>query len=291
MSLRIDAYAKVNLALEVLGKRPDGYHEIVSVLQTISLADTLVCEPHDTLQFRCDVPGLQSPDNLVLRAAEVLQRATGVQRGSSIHLRKRIPVAAGLGSGATDAAAALVGLDRLWGTHLPADRLAALAADLGSDVPFFLCGGTALARGRGDRVSALPPPPEVCMVVLKPDIVIAGKTARLYSMLNAGHFSDGDRTERLAASLREGGDIEESLLYNVFESVAFDCMPELPGYRSRFLEAGAARVHLAGAGPALFALVPGEAEGRAVRANLESLGLEAYVARTVDAKLRPSESD
>jgi 4-diphosphocytidyl-2-C-methyl-D-erythritol kinase len=291
MSLQFEAHAKVNLALEVLGRRDDGYHEIVSVLQTISLADTLVFEPNDILQLRCDVPGLQSPDNLVIRAVEGLQRATGAQRGASIDLRKRIPVAAGLGSGATDAAAALVGLDRLWDTRLPADRLATLAAEVGSDVPFFLCGGTALAEGRGERVSALPPPPEVWMVVLDPRIVIASKTARLYSMLNAGHFSAGDRAGRLAARLREGGDIEESLLYNVFEKVAFDCVPELPGYRSRFLEAGAAGVHLAGAGPALFALVPGEAEGRVIQANLESLGLEAYVVRSVDAKLRPSESD
>jgi len=291
MRLQIDAHAKVNLALEVLGTRDDGYHEIASVLQTISLADTLVFESNDSLQLRCDVPDLQSPDNLVLRAAEVLQRATGARRGASIDLKKRIPVAAGLGSGATDAAAALVGLDRLWGTRLLADRLAALAAEVGSDVPFFLCGGTALAEGRGERVSALPSPPEVWMVVLDPQIVIAGKTARLYSMLGAGDFSTGDRTERLTVRLREGGDIEESLLYNVFERVAFDCVPELPGCRSRFLEAGAAGVHLAGAGPALFALVPGEDEGRAIQANLKSLGLEAYLARTVDAKLRPLESD
>lgn len=291
MSLRIEAHAKVNLTLEVLGKRDDGYHEVVSVLQTISLADTIALEPHDTLQLRCDVPGLQSPDNLVLRAAEVLRLATGGQRGASIDLRKRIPVAAGLGSGATDAAAALAGLDRLWETHLPADRMAALAAELGSDVSFFLCGGTALASGRGERVCALPSPPAVWMVVLKPEIVIPGKTARLYSMLGAGHFSTGDRTERLAAGIRAGADIEEALLYNVFERVAFDCVPELPGYRSRFLEAGAARVHLAGAGPALFALVPGEAEGRAVQTKLEAMGLEAYVVRTVDAKLRPCESD
>ena len=126
------------------------------------------------------------------------------------------------------------------------------------------------------------------MVVLDPRIVIASKTAHLYSMLNEGHFSAGDRTERLTARLREGGDIEESLLYNVFEKVAFDCVPELPGYRSRFLEAGAAGVHLAGAGPALFALVPGEA---VIQANLGSLGLEAYVVHSVDATLRPSESD
>jgi len=285
------AHAKINLGLEVLGKRDDGYHEIVSILQTVSLADTLVFEPDDTLWLHCDVPGLQSQDNLVVRAAQVLQRATGQHRGASIELRKRIPVAAGLGSGAADAAVALVGLDRLWETRLPPGSLAVLAAEVGSDVPFFLVGGTALAEGRGELVSALPPVPEVWMVVLDTRIVIESKTARLYSMLDPADFSSGARTLKLAARLRRGGAIEESLLYNVFERVAFDCAPELQGYRSRFLEAGAARVHLAGAGPALFALVSGEAEGRAVRANLESMGLDAYVVRTVDAKLWPSESD
>ncbi len=283
MSLRIEAFAKVNLALEVLGKRDDGYHEIASVLQTISLTDTLVFEPGDTLQLRCDALGMDSPDNLILQAGEALRAATGTRRGATIHLSKRIPVAAGLGSGATDAAATLVGLDRLWGTHLPPERLADLAAGLGSDVPFFMCGGTALAKGRGEQVCPLPSAPDTCMVVLKPPIEIANKTARLYSMLNEGHFSAGHRAEKLATCFHAGGDMDESLLYNVFEEIAFDFVPDLSGYRLRFLEAGAASVHLAGAGPALFALIPGEAEGRAIHAALGVHGLEAYVVRTVGA--------
>ena len=287
MSVRIEAHAKVNLCIEVLGRRDDGYHEVASVLQTISFADTLVFEPGETISLRCDVADLDLPDNLVLEAAKLLQDATGTRQGAGIHLSKRIPVAAGLGSGATDAAATLVGLDRLWGTELPAERLEELAAQLGSDVPFFLQGGTAFASGRGEHVSALPPVPQAWIVLLKPAIEMASKTARMYAMLNDGHFSAGLRTERLAAHLRAGGDMDESLLYNVFEEVAFDFVPDLSGHRSLFLEAGAASVHLAGAGPALFTVVPGEAEGGAVRDRLEAQGLEAYVARTVSAGLLP----
>jgi len=284
MSLSIRAYAKANLTLEVLGQRDDGYHEIASVLQTISLADTLSFDRSETLEFHCDVPSLRSADNLVLRAAKLLGGATGCGKGASIHLTKEIPVAAGLGSGATDAAATLVGLDRLWETNLPLQRLAELAADLGSDVAFFLYGGTALAKGRGEQVTPLPPVAEQWMVLLRPPIEpIPDKTAQLYSRLNKAHFTSGMVTERLVGYLREGTRMDAPLLYNVFEHVAFDFFPALPDYRSRFLATGAVSVHLAGAGPTLFTLVPDQDRGKAILTNLEAEGLEAYLVHTVVA--------
>jgi len=283
MSLTLRAYAKVNLTFEALSKRADGYHEIVTVLQTVSLADTLTFELGESLDLSCNVPSLQSADNLVLKAASLLREETGCLKGASIGLTKEIPIAAGLGSGATDAAATLVGLNRLWELNLPLERLLELAANLGSDVPSFLCGGTVLAKGRGDRVTPLPPIPELWLVLLRPAIEpVLGKTAQLYSQLDTSHFTSGQFTERLVDHLLYGQTASSSLLFNIFESVAFDFFPRLSRYRSRFLAAGAESVHLAGAGFALFTLVPNEAQGKALLSNLEADRLEAYLVRTVE---------
>ena len=282
MILTLSAYAKVNLTLEVLSKRPDGYHEIASVLQAISLADTLNFEPTETLEFQCDVKELQTPDNLVLKAAKLLKEDSGYKKGARINLTKSIPLAAGLGSGSTDAAATLVGLNKLWVLNLSQGKLLELAAKLGSDVPFFLYGGTALAEGRGERIKPLPSTSKTWMVLLKPAIeLVANKTAQLYSRLNPSHFTSGQHTERLVAHLKHGGNIESSFLYNVFEQVAFDFFPALSDYRYRLIKAGAKEVHLAGSGPTLFSLVTDRSRGEAVLKHLKPEGLEAYLVHTV----------
>jgi 4-diphosphocytidyl-2-C-methyl-D-erythritol kinase len=282
MILTLTACAKINLTLEALSKRPDGYHEIASVFQAISLADTLTFEPANTLEFQCEVKELQTPDNLVLKAARLLKEISGYKKGARINLTKRIPLAAGLGSGSTDAAATLVGLNKLWDLNLSHNKLLELAAKLGSDVPFFLCGGTALAQSRGEKLTLLPSASETWLVLLKPPIdPVANKTAQLYSRLNPSYFTSGQRTERLVAHLKHGGNIEPSFLFNVFEQVAFDFFPALSDYRSRLIKAGAREVHLAGSGPTLFALVPGKSRGEAVLKNLKSENQETYLVHTM----------
>jgi 4-diphosphocytidyl-2-C-methyl-D-erythritol kinase len=282
MILTLTAYAKINLTLEVLSKRPDGYHEVASVLQAISLSDTLTFEPADTLEFQCDVKELQTPDNLVFKAAKLLKEESGYKRGARINLTKKIPLAAGLGSGSTDAAATLVGLNKLWELNLANGKLLELAAKLGSDVPFFLYGGTALAQGRGEKVTPLPETSEIWMVLLKPPIEpVANKTAQLYSKLNPSHFTSGQFTQKLVNHVKHGGHLEPSFLYNVFEQVASDFFPALSDYRSRFIKAGAREAHLAGSGPTLFALVPDRPRGEVILKNLKADGLEAYLVRTM----------
>jgi 4-diphosphocytidyl-2-C-methyl-D-erythritol kinase len=285
MMIKLQAFAKINLTLEVLAKRPDGYHEVASVLQTISLADTLTFEPNERLDFHCDVPTLQSPDNLVLKAAKLLQETCGCKKGAVINLTKRIPIAAGLGSGTTDAAATLVGLNRLWELHLSLERLVGLASKLGSDVTFFLFGCTALAKGRGEEITPLPPPSEFWLVLLKPAIEpVPGKTAQLYSRLNPSHYTSGQHTQKLFTHLNHRGNVDDSFLFNVFEQVAFDFFPALPDYRSSLLKAGARSVHLAGSGPALFALAPDKSRGEDILSRLEKGGVEAYLVHTVDTE-------
>jgi len=284
MGLTLKAYAKINLTLEVLSKLPDGYHEVASVLQTVSLADTLIFEPGERLDFRCDVLNLQSHDNLVLKAAKLLREATGCTNGAVIQLTKRIPIAAGLGSGSTDAAATLVGLNQLWKLNLSRERLVGLASKLGSDVAFFLYGGTALAKGRGEQITPLPPAPELRLVLLQPALEpVPNKTAQLYSRLNSSHYTYGQHTQKLFTHLNHGGNVDDSFLFNVFEQVVFDFFPKLAGYRSSLLKAGARSVHLAGSGPALFTLVPDKARGEAILKRLENEGQKAYLVHTVNA--------
>ena len=283
MTLTLQAHAKINLTLEARAKRADGYHEISTILQTISLADNLTFEPGKILDFRCDVPGLQSPDNLVLKAARLLQQTTGSNKGAIISLTKNIPVAAGLGSGATDAAATLVGLNRLWELNISPKKLTDLAAKLGSDVAFFLYGGTALAKGRGEQITPLPPISQLWLVLLKPPVEpVPNKTAQLYSQLNPSHFTSGQLTQKLVAHLNHGGKVEDSFIFNVFEQVAFDFFPKLTEYRSILLKAGARSVHLAGSGPTLFALASDKAHGEALLKRLENEGQKAYLVYTVN---------
>ncbi|MBI2461374.1 MAG: 4-(cytidine 5'-diphospho)-2-C-methyl-D-erythritol kinase [Candidatus Rokubacteria bacterium] len=171
-SLVLRASAKVNLALEVLGRRPDGYHEIATVLQAIDLSDRLVLEDADGgIELRCDTPAIPTDrQNLAWRAADLLRRAAGVARGVRIRLWKRIPVAAGLGGGSSDGAAVLYGCNRLWRLGWDTARLATLATELGMDVPFFLRGGRALATGRGEILRPLPPAPGLTLVIVNPGV-------------------------------------------------------------------------------------------------------------------------
>ncbi len=292
-AVQVVAFAKVNLSLEVLGKRTDGFHQVRTAMQSISLADRLEMLPKETLSLECDQQALEGEDNLVLRAAQVLQAAAppchrGLEggawsRGARIVLRKGIPVAAGLGGASSDAAATLVGLSRLWRLDTPPEGLRSLAAQLGSDVPFFLAGGTALAGGRGEVIEPLPDALTRWMVLLVPPHGLAGKTAQLYRLLRPEHWSSGERTLLLAESLRCSGETPEELLGNAFEAVADRAFPELAACRRAMLVAGAASVHLSGAGPALFSFFRTEAEAREVGARLSRAGYTPLRARTLTA--------
>lgn len=290
----IATYAKVNLSLEVLGKRPDGFHEVRSVMQSISLRDELAMEPAPTLSLQCDLPHLSGDDNLVIRAARALQGLAGRSQGARIRLAKGIPEAAGLGGASADAAATLVGLDHLWGLGLSVDRLEEVASTLGSDVPFFLFGGTALVSGRGELVSPLPDAPPNWLVLLVSEHSLAAKTATLYHLLGPESWTSGERTERLVEAFTQLRPLEDDLLGNAFESVADRAFPGLLAFREAMLAAGAQRVHLSGAGPALFSLFPGESAARAVASRLAGRGHQPLIARTLPAckaRLRPATCD
>jgi len=280
------APAKINLVLEVLGKRDDGYHEIRSLVQTISLCDVLSFELAEGISLDCTEPSLQSSDNLAIQAAEVLREVSGCGRGVKIELEKRIPWNAGLGGGSSDAAAVLLALNKLWELELATSDLVGMGSRLGSDVPFFIHKGTALVEGRGERVAPLLASVSTWFVLLLPPLPqMPGKTQQLYARLDNRHFTQGQFSGKAVEAWSGDRQISPSLLFNVFDQVAFDAFPGLEEYWKCFEDAGAADIHLAGSGPALFAPVDGEAEAEELHRRLCQQGLEAYSVSTVVPKV------
>jgi 4-diphosphocytidyl-2-C-methyl-D-erythritol kinase len=292
--------AKLNLTLEVLGRRPDGFHDIVSVFQAIGLSDELVVSAASDLTIECDQADLAGDGNLALRAARLLRESAGIARGARLRLEKRVPVAAGLGGGSADAAAALVGCARVWGLDWSAERLVALAARLGSDCAFFVgpalrstapaadrgeWTATALASGRGERLVTLPPLSPRWALVVRPRLsrpVPADKTRRLYAALRPDDYRDGSATRALVEAMRRDEALDPTLLVNSFERAAEMVFPETARTRAAILDAGGRWARLAGSGPCLYTLF-GEREvdrAKTAAARLRETGEETYLVRT-----------
>ena len=274
-------YAKVNLTLEILNKRADGFHELASLVHTINLSDVLRVEPADELLSRVEGLKINSETNLVARAAELLNVTLKQRRGAALSLVKRVPTAAGLGGGSSDAAAALVALDALWNARLGVTRLARLAAELGSDVPFFVRGGAALLRGRGDELEALPPRIGQWLVLLVPAHDVQDKTRRLYAALQPDDFTSGELTDRAAQRLKDREPLEPGELVNGFGRAARLVFPGLSDMWAHAERLCQRKFMLSGAGPALFALAASRADAREQAAVLARLGGEVYAVRTV----------
>lgn len=286
--MRVHTPAKLNLTLEILGKRTDGYHDVVSVVQAVGVYDTLDCERLETghIEFGCDVTGLAGSDNLVVRAAHLLraeaaaQGTMPVQLGARIRLTKRIPVAAGLGGGSSDAAAALRALDHLWGLKSPTTRLTELAARLGSDVPFFLGHPTALAEGRGERLTPLPSPPPAWAVLVRPRRALSSR--EVYGGVTPAVYSDGARSRQLASRIATNPDWRRDL-YNALEPIACALAPTAAAAKQALRAAGGEGASMTGSGPTVFAVVDREAEARAILGRLGGGAHDAYVAEFVCA--------
>jgi len=280
--LNLRAPAKINLVLEVLGKRRDGYHEIKSIMQTVDLCDMLTLESSDDVSFDCSVPVLHFEDNLVLRAVQTISGAMGCSKGVRIKLEKHIPWGAGLGGGSSDAATTLVGLNRLWKLGLSAEALLELATGIGSDVPFFIYGGTCLVEGRGERLYPLPDMEMVQFVLLKPELAASGdKTKRMYGLLQEKHYTSGRHADGLKTVLQGGNWLQSRLLYNVFDNVAFQAFPGLEDYWRMLAEAGADAIHLAGSGPMLFTVTEDATKADAMKRYLNGHGNEAYLVSSI----------
>jgi 4-diphosphocytidyl-2-C-methyl-D-erythritol kinase len=279
--LTLQAPAKLNLTLEVLGKRRDGFHEICSVIQTIGLCDSLHFQAAQNMEFKSDAPGWVSGESLVSKASSLLKEVTGCTKGVTITVDKRIPWLSGLGGDSSDAATTLRGLNQLWELGLSLKRLLELAAQLGSDVPFFLYGGTALATGRGEIVTQLPSLPHKWVVLMVPSLPrVLGKTGQLYASLKTSDYSRGQITDRLVILLKRHRKVKLAGLFNVFDAVTPDNLAGLDNYREQILKAGAREIQLAGSGPALFTLVEDKNWAEKIYQNLQEKGLESYLSHT-----------
>ncbi len=279
------AYAKINLCLEIIGRRDDNFHDITSIVQLVDLGDTLIFSPADELTLSCDSTALvaEEGENLVLKAARLLRQGGGVREGAHIELRKTIPLAAGLGGGSSDAAATLLGLSELWGLKTGKEDLLNIAMQLGSDVPFFLNGPTALVEGRGERVTRIPSPPMGWAVLVCPQYSLKDKTRQLYGSLMRSDMSDGIVTHQLIAALVAGEFPRSHLLFNAFERAASSGFDGLDAVRGKVTRAGGRDVHLSGSGPTLYTLYPAREEtpARKLVEALESAGMRTYLARII----------
>ncbi len=261
-SLALPSFAKTNWILKILGLREDGFHELRTVFQMLDLRDELILRVTRDSEIRIQVHGRAAPagpENLVCRAARLLKRKAGVSAGVELTLTKRIPLGAGLGGGSGNAAATLLGLNQLWGCGLSLSSLTALAAELGSDVAFFLRGGCALGEGRGELITSLPDLGRpVDLVLLYPGRGLS--TKRVYSMGNWGVWEGGDRLTRswTKNTIHRFSRFRESLywahLENDFETPLFQRYGFLEEARKALIALGCERVMVCGSGSTLMGL-------------------------------------
>lgn len=281
----LPSFAKINLTLRIHGRRTDGYHEIETIFQTVSLHDRLTFEARDDarLELLCDAPGIPCDEsNLVHRAAVALRERYGVRRGARISLEKRIPAGGGLGGGSSNAAVALVGLARLWKIEADRDALAVIGASLGADVPFFLTGGTSLGTGRGTDIYPLADVPPKQLLLVTPPVEVS--TAAAYKSLNAHALTKAVSPVNLTVS-RTQAEISGSLhavLWNDFEPVVYRLYPEIERARDALVAAGASGALLSGSGASVFGLFENVRERNRAQASLRvEAGWQVFACTTL----------
>jgi len=298
LSTVIKAHAKINLTLDILYKRPDGYHELETVMQSIELHDILeLTRTGGEITFSADSNDVPTgPRNLAWQAAALLKAETGCRFGVRIKLKKFIPIAAGLGGGSADAAAVLAGLNRIWELDLSKKELAFIGGKIGSDVPFCIYGGAALARGRGELVTPLKQAPVLSLVLVKPPFGLS--TAEVYRKFSeggcrAGAFKRVD-TEGMvrAVELRDGFSVA-LFLANALEPVVVEMKPEIAVIKEKLLYAGALGALMSGSGPTVFGVFEsyeqaqraaaklGEARGNYGLKNGANINTDIFVTRTL----------
>jgi len=280
-SINVRCPAKLNLYLEVTGKRADGYHDIETVMQTVSLYDGLViepCEPPGAILVECDDAAVPSgPENIVHRAAAEMRRATGRTEGVRMRLSKQIPAGAGLAGGSSDAAGAIAGLNLLWDARLSSERLARIGAAVGSDVPFFFTAGAAVCRGRGEIVEPLPPHRPQWFVIVWPEFELS--TRSIYETLSLD-LTNRPENDTIRDLIRLLDRTEPSQLgacfFNRLEKTATAVRSELVRIRQAMVEAGLKGVTMTGSGSAFFGLCERKEVAEKRSARLADSGLRAF---------------
>jgi 4-diphosphocytidyl-2-C-methyl-D-erythritol kinase len=278
--LRAIAFAKVNLFLEITGKRADGYHTLSTVFQTISLGDELTAKVSESLSLTCSETSLPTDQrNLAMRAAVQLKGLLNEPRGAALGLKKVVPMGAGLGGGSSDAAAVLTALPRLWNRRAPASDLSRMASQLGADVPFFLEGGTCAAEGIGEILRPLPKLPKTWLVLVFPGFGVATKDAYAKVRLPLANPRSASKIIPLLKKGRPAHWAGE--LFNRFEELVFPDHPELPKLKQALVEAGAVGALMSGSGSSVFGVVESPSSGRKVLAVIRKRYPQSWLVHTI----------
>jgi 4-diphosphocytidyl-2-C-methyl-D-erythritol kinase len=254
-SFILPSFAKINLVLRIAGRRPEGYHELCTVFQSVSLADNVSFQKDGVLRLTCDDDLIPLHDNnIIIKAGRALRARFGVSEGAAIHLKKRIPWPGGLGGGSSNAAVALIGLSRLWSLSVLSEELYDIAAGLGADVPFFLQGGTAIGTGRGDLIEPISDTDAPFMLIVTPAVNVSTKLA--FDKFAAPTLTNGssNRILRVCRKEAESLDLRHSVLTNDFETSVFDAFPEIRRVKATLLELGAINAAMSGSGASVFAI-------------------------------------
>ena len=282
-TIQVMAPAKLNLTLDVLGRRPDSYHDMKMVMQSVTLRDelTLTTQPGEGIELTTDLPFLPvNGDNLAVAAAQALKAATGADWGRlSIHIAKRVPVCAGMAGGSSDAAAVLRGLNELAGLGLSREQLAKIGEQVGSDVPYCVWGSTALAEGRGEILSPLSPLPDCWIVIAKPKFAVS--TPQLFHQLDGKKVRCRPDTQGMIAAL-EAGDLGgvARRVFNIFEAVLPDNRREqVDALKSRLIHEGALGAGMSGTGPTVFGIFDCEKTARAALEAVSAICPNTWLAQ------------
>ncbi|MFS1510853.1 4-(cytidine 5'-diphospho)-2-C-methyl-D-erythritol kinase [Chengkuizengella sp. SCS-71B] len=281
MKIYEKAPAKINLSLDVLRKREDGYHEVEMIMTMVDLADRLEMAElsRDTIIITSQAGYIPLDEkNLAFQAARLIKEKYDVKKGVYIHLDKKIPVSAGLAGGSSDAAATLRGLNRLWELNISTNDLKKVAEELGSDVPFCIEGGTAIARGRGEKLEKISSPPQCWVILAKPPINVS--TPDVYRRLNVNKINKHPETEVLKKAI-ENKDFQHICrsLGNVLEEVTIPMYPQISQLKEVMLRLGAEGVLMSGSGPTVFGLVSKQSKVKKIYNGLRGFCNNVYVVR------------
>jgi 4-diphosphocytidyl-2-C-methyl-D-erythritol kinase len=267
----LPSFAKINWFLRILGKRDDGFHELCTVFQTVSLHDLLIFTESDELILTCDSENIPTDDrNLIVSAAKLLSQKYDIKKGAKIHLEKRIPAPGGLGGGSSNAAVALIGLSKLWGLKTDFDELSEIGKQLGSDVPFFFHGGTAFGTGRGTEIFPLKDLEEKFILIVTPAVAVS--TAAAFARINAAHLTNNDSKSILQICRSEAQtlDLRQSELVNDFEKTVFENEFEIKRVKEKLLDYGSVRALMSGSGASVFGVFDAEEKLKIASDELKS---------------------
>lgn len=270
-SFTLPSYAKINLLLRILGRRLDGFHELCTVFQTVSLKDKLTFSEDSDLMLTCDNEKIPVDDqNLIIQAANLLKEKFQIKTGAKIHLEKNIPAPGGLGGGSSNAAVALLGLVKLWKIEIDFATLVALGKILGSDVPFFFYGGTAIGTGRGTEIWACEETSEKNILIVTPGVDVS--TAATFGRLNVPHLTNKSSKSILQICRHEAESMlsQPSRLKNDFEKVVFSLEPEIERVKKKLVANKAKTVLMSGSGASVFAIFENEKHLQTASKNLKS---------------------